>query len=556
MLFVCSGEFFDLAEVKLHRRITAEDGHENGELLGGGLDVGDDGGHGGEGAIGDGDLIADGVGDLKLALLGGGGLVAGLLEGFGGDHGGHHGDDFLAAERCRILGGADEAGDAFGFADDATGFLIGPHTNQDVAGDAHAGEDLLALFGVLFDFLHGDFDLEDLVFETEALDAGFDVGLDALLVTGIGVEHVPLAFESAKGLGEFVDCGLTGVDGFGGFVAVLFGIIGVFGGIGFGFSLSFGILGFDGLIGLFSLIFGLFDGFDRKDFSLSATYLGTLTDEKGDVYAAAEVKLGADAAFGNAAVVPGELTQEIFSSIISGEYKPSRLFEKDGIVKVSMEDMESGDYNFVFISYDADNQAQDFGIIKFKYTAGGATKETWTKLYTGSYTYSLVFTADAEGTPYVDEGLELYQSETDATKFKITPWGYGVDFIFHMDGEGNVLVDDQETGYSKDGYTIYVEDLVTAAGGKKDYGYSTYNQETGTFKFALCYYDNNNEIVEGGTGYETYVLDEEVKARVNRQLRAMKNKKVLAAAAKKTHKLHKDGSKLNVLTLPKIKFTK
>ena len=300
----------------------------------------------------------------------------------------------------------------------------------------------------------------------------------------------------------------------------------------------------------------LFDGFDRKDFSLSATYLGTLTDEKGDVYAAAEVKLGADAAFGNAAVVPGELTQEIFSSIISGEYKPSRLFEKDGIVKVSMEDMESGDYNFVFISYDADNQAQDFGIIKFKYTAGGATKETWTKLYTGSYTYSLVFTADAEGTPYVDEGLELYQSEADATKFKITPWGYGVDFIFHMDGEGNVLVDDQETGYSKDGYTIYVEDLVTAAGGKKDYGYSTYNQETGTFKFALCYYDNNNEIVEGGTGYETYVLDEEVKARVNRQLRAMKNKKVLAAAAKKTHKLHKDGSKLNVLTLPKIKFTK
>lgn len=297
----------------------------------------------------------------------------------------------------------------------------------------------------------------------------------------------------------------------------------------------------------------LFDGFDRKDYSISATYLGTLTDEKGDVYAAAEVKLGADAAFGNAAVVPGELTQEIFSSIISGEYKPSRFFEKDGIVKVSMEDMESGDYNFVFISYDADNQVQDFGIIKFKYTAGGATKETWAKLNTGSYTYKLVFTADAEGTPYVDEGLELFQSEADATKFKITPWGYGVDFIFHMDGEGNVLVDDQETGFSKNGYTIYVMDLVTAAGGKKDYGYSTYNPETGTFNFALCYYDSDEEIV--ATGKETFVLDAETKARVSRKLRAMKNKKVLAAA-KKTHKLHKDGSKLNVLTLPKIKLAK
>ena len=96
-------------------------------------------------------------------------------------------------------------------------------------------------------------------------------------------------------------------------------------------------------------------------------------------------------------------------------------------------------------------------------------------------------------------------------------------------------------------------DIVTAAGGKKDYGYSTYNPETGTFNFALCYYDSDEEIV--ATGKETFVLDAETKARVSRKLHAMKNKKVLAAA-KKIHKLHKDGSKLNVLTLPKIKFAK
>ena len=299
----------------------------------------------------------------------------------------------------------------------------------------------------------------------------------------------------------------------------------------------------------------LFDGFERKDFSLDAEYLGTLTDEKGNVYAAANVTLGADAAFGVAAVVPGKVTQEVLVSIVSGEYQPSAVFTKSGIVKVSMEDMESGDYTFVFVNYDADYMAQNYAIYSFKYTAGGSTKETWTKLYSGTYYYALVFT-NSDGTPYPDEGRELFQGETDPTKFKITEWGYGVDFTFTMDAEGNILVDDQETGYSKDGYTIYVEDLVTAAGGKKDYGYSTYDQETGTFKFALCYYDNNNEIVEGGTGYETYVLDEEVKARVNRQLHAMKNKKVLAAAAKKTHKLHKDGSKLNVLTLPKLKLAK
>ena len=91
-----SGEFFDLGEVKLHRRVATENGHENGEFLGGGLDVGDGGGHGGEGAVGDGDLIADGVGDLRFALFGGGGLVAGLLQGFRGNHRSHHGDDFFA----------------------------------------------------------------------------------------------------------------------------------------------------------------------------------------------------------------------------------------------------------------------------------------------------------------------------------------------------------------------------------------------------------------------------------------------------------------------------
>ena len=55
-------------EAKLHRRITAEDGHEHGELLSGGLHVGNNGGHGGERPIGDGDLIANGVGDFDLAV--------------------------------------------------------------------------------------------------------------------------------------------------------------------------------------------------------------------------------------------------------------------------------------------------------------------------------------------------------------------------------------------------------------------------------------------------------------------------------------------------------
>ena len=73
-------QFFYLVEAQLHWRVATEDGHEHRELLGGGLNVGDDSCHGGERTVGDGDLIANGVGDFDLALLGGGGLSPAALS--------------------------------------------------------------------------------------------------------------------------------------------------------------------------------------------------------------------------------------------------------------------------------------------------------------------------------------------------------------------------------------------------------------------------------------------------------------------------------------------
>ena len=60
-------ELLHLVEAELHRRIATEDGHEHGELLGGGFHVGNDSGHSGERTIGNGDLVTHGIGDLDLA---------------------------------------------------------------------------------------------------------------------------------------------------------------------------------------------------------------------------------------------------------------------------------------------------------------------------------------------------------------------------------------------------------------------------------------------------------------------------------------------------------
>ena len=58
---------------------------------------------------------------------------------------------------------------------------------------------------MLFDFFHRNFNLEDLIFHAEACHTGFNVGLHTLLIAGVGVQHVPLAFEGAQAVGEVFD---------------------------------------------------------------------------------------------------------------------------------------------------------------------------------------------------------------------------------------------------------------------------------------------------------------------------------------------------------------
>ena len=242
------------------------------------------------------------------------------------------------------------------------------------------------------------------------------------------------------------------------------------------------------------------DGYNRKDLTTEVEYAGKFENAEGNVFVVANTNLGPDVESAKLALVPGSLTQETFDAILGGTYSPMVDVEASGEVKMAADSLETGEYTFVLVSY-SEGEAADYATASFKFKKSGEAAETWTDLYVGNYTYTLFFGSEEE--PYTDENLVLSVSDSDPSRYKISNWGYGVDFIFTMAEDGTILVDDCETGYVTDQYgMVSIMDLVTFAG-SAEYGTSSYNPETGAFIFAIAYY------VEAGTlayGQETFVL--------------------------------------------------
>ena len=127
-----------------------------------------------------------------------------------------------------------------------------------------------------------------------------------------------------------------------------------------------------------------------------------------------------------------------------------------------------------------------------------------------TFAYTQFFGSEEE--PADDEGLVLYESDKVDGRYKITDWGYGVDFIFQMNEDGTCMVEDQFTGYTHSSYgDVYVDDLVDYTG-NTDSGYSYYAD--GVFHFAVIYYVSAGYF---GYGEETFTLtgyySEEAKAK-------------------------------------------
>src|SRR5690348_16118982 len=180
-----------LVERQLDRSLAAEDRHQHPELLAVGVDLVHGGGKRGERAVHYGNALAD----LEFHLGRPRGLsLLGARLGLRREQVGY----LAELQRRRPAGQTDETGHTGGVADDRPGLVGEVHPHQDVAGQ-HLLLDLLPLAALdLGHLVHRDLDLEDVILHVERLDAALQVGLHPVLVTRVGVHHVPVAGKHAE----------------------------------------------------------------------------------------------------------------------------------------------------------------------------------------------------------------------------------------------------------------------------------------------------------------------------------------------------------------------
>ena len=115
-------------------------------------------------------------------------------------------------------------------ADNAPGVVRQFHTHQNVTGNAYSADGLLHGVLELNHGLHGNLNLEDLIFSFQVLDTGLDTGLHLVLVAGVGVNHIPVAhltaqlglefFQSVDFLSSLSSC-FSHLDSLGSFLSLL-----------------------------------------------------------------------------------------------------------------------------------------------------------------------------------------------------------------------------------------------------------------------------------------------------------------------------------------------
>ena len=150
------------------------------------------------------------------------------------------------------------------------------------------------------------------------------------------------------------------------------------------------------------------------------------------------------------------------------------------------------------MGYDSEGNATGFYYLQF--TCKAAAALSWKAINTGNYYYALFFGTAEEN--QVDEGVTLYVANEDPTKFKIAPWAYSDrGFTFTMDGEGNIVVDDQATGFYDTQYgMVYVGDASNYPElGITDKSYF----DDGMYCFSLVYYVSDGYMSDA-VGYEAF----------------------------------------------------
>ena len=255
-----------------------------------------------------------------------------------------------------------------------------------------------------------------------------------------------------------------------------------------------------------------FPGYSPKDYDSEITYGGMLATSDGN-FAKADVTLGADIASAKVAVIPdGEALNTVEDDILSGAVESVDASD-GGSVFVPFPYENSGRYDLVLIGYDEEEAEVYATYVTFSFIAGGGEK--WNKIGSGTFFYQNFFEGE-------DPGLEIFQSDANPTRYKITHALYDVDFCFTLSSSGTVLlVDDQTTGYVGDYGEVFVDDCQDYYGSENTYGASYFDEEKGVYYFATKYYVPG---VGGYTpqGYESFTLDAAAEAATRRARNTLK----------------------------------
>ena len=253
----------------------------------------------------------------------------------------------------------------------------------------------------------------------------------------------------------------------------------------------------DGCIGYGPEVIQL-PGYVIGDYTITITDVASYANDNqyGQVFMLA---LGEDIAKVKYAVLDGTLQEKdanvAAQGIVSGSLASTETAE-GGHKAVSLP--REGKYTLVAVGFDSEGNSTGYYYLQF--TCKAAAAVTWKAINTGDYYYALFFGTAEEN--QVDEGVTLYVANEDPTKFKIAPWAYSDrGFTFTMDGEGNIVVDDQATGFYDTQYgMVYVGDASNYPElGITDKSYF----EDGMYCFSLVYYVSAGYMSDA-VGYEAF----------------------------------------------------
>ncbi len=268
------------------------------------------------------------------------------------------------------------------------------------------------------------------------------------------------------------------------------------------------------------------------DYSVEFTYLGRLTDASGDDFIRGKFKLGKDIYSVKYAVGPAsEDAEAVVEGIIAGTVEADEMKRADAEPFEVAMDGVSGKYNLVVVVYDSNGEAVSSEAFEIKYQSSKDTAETWSAVYVGDYLYGAQSYSQSGGffydeSPFTDSGLILYQSDSDATRYRIAPWcnSEEVGLVFTLNEDNTIVVEDVETGEDAGEYgMVMCSDFKTYGAADMDSYY-----EDGVFHFLLVYH-----VPAGVFAYEedTFTLTGYASAPANR---AQNSKKHIAPKSDKT----------------------